>query len=276
MKSTKLPQPPVGIILVVVAALSLVSSRPANATEIIASHQGSKNPTSEGFSLWPYNGGISAGSLVEAGHSGWDIKSLPDPFSELLQALYDSGPLTGSQLTALNSQGWVMSLAGRVISGPMFDSSTSHASAIATLGMGSIRYDIEVGLNNRGDTVVTLATGATINPDQTLSTPGLSYILPGSGSSYHEYDLVYDAGTRRASLYVDGTQRITGYTGYDTGNSNTGNYGLLFGSLNEGNANFTLAQVETGGQAAAPEPPSLTLLAFGSLGLLGFAWRRWR
>lgn len=257
----------------VLAALALLLGGNGQATAgfTISQHQGATDPLTEGFTLWPFNGGITAQPIAnDMSKAAWSITSTLPGFQ---QALYTSGALTPSQLASIQNEGFTITLDARVVQGPTFNASTSLASAIAVLGLGAKRFDIELGLTASGDTVVSLADQVIINPDNSFSTPGASFTLTGSGSSYHQFQLVFDPTSQTADLFVDGIKRLQGYGGTT---SNTDNFGPLFGSLNQGQANFDFVEfaVGTPGVAAAPEPASLPLLGIGSLGLLRFGWRR--
>jgi len=245
-------------------------SIPARAGEVIAQHQGSNSPLSEGFSLYPSNGGLSAVAVTnDMGLNAWSVTSTPPPD---FQAIYESGALTSSQLAAVDSQGFTMTMIARVVSGPVFNSTTALDSAASAFFFGTRRFDIELGLNSQGDTVAVLSNTVTLNGDGTFSTPGATFTLTGSGSTYHSFQLYENPTSNTADLYVDGVLRLTGYAGNDR---TFGASGLFFGAENQGETNFNFVNVVTG-NAIVPEPSSLTLLGIGGAGLLGLAWHRRR
>jgi hypothetical protein len=258
---------------VAIAGLCLVvfgSARPVQAGSLIAEHIGNNDPLSEGLALWKFDGGISAGPVTDdMGYNAWSVSSVA-PFNPVAQAAYTSGPLTSAELAAIGSQGFTMSLLARVVSGPTFDNSTTGlASGGATLALGGVRFDLDLGLNSQGDTVAALASSLVLNQDRTVSSYGDSFTLTGSGSSYHLFQLYENPTTDTADLYVDGVLRLSDYAGTSI---NALNYGLLFGAVNGGDVNFSLVSIVTGN--AIPEPPTLTLLGTaGAIGLVVTARR---
>ena len=245
------------------AVLGLVTANTMQAeAATIALHQGSSNPTSEGFGLFSFNGGISASPISnDMGLAAWSITSTtPPPF----QAAYLAS-LTSTQISALLSQGFTMSLDARAPNGPTF-SPNNLASAAGIVGLSSIRFDLELGLDASGNTIAVLANNVIINGNGTFSTPGASVTLPGN--TYHLYQLAYNPNTMTADLFIDGVDRIQGYSGHSD-NPFTGFY---FGALNQGQGNFNLASLQTG-FAIVPEPSSLLMGGTAALIVLGYCWR---
>jgi hypothetical protein len=257
----------------VVVGLCLVvfgSECPVQAGSLIVEHIGNNDPLSEGLSLWKFDGGISASQVTnDMGYNAWSVSSVA-PFNPVAQAAYTSGPLTSAQLAEIGSQGFTMSLLARVVSGPTFDNSTTGlASGGATLALGGVRFDLDLGLNSQGDTVAVLASSLVLNQDRTISSYGDSYTLTGSGSSYHLFQLYENPTTGTADLYVDGVLSLSDYSG--TG-INALNYGLVFGAVNGGDVNFSLVSVVAGN--AIPEPSTLSLLGTAAVIGLVVAARR--
>jgi hypothetical protein len=254
-----------GSLMLALAALSTTSAR---AGTIIIQHQGATNPTTEGFTLWPFNGGISSGGILnDMGLPAWSITSTA-PGSQ--QALY-LGSFTSDQQTALQTtQGFTMSLEARAVSGPVYSGPSNEPIVAGIVGFGSVRYDLELGLDANGNTVALLASNVITNADGSFSIPGVSVTLSGNG--YHLYQLAYNPTTQKADLFIDGVDRIQGYQGH----SDNPFTGFLFGALNHGTANFNLAKLETGFDVVTiPEPSSLLMGSLSALTLLGCSvWRR--
>jgi hypothetical protein len=156
---------------------------------------------------------------------------------------------------------------------PPYTTSDPATIGNAFVSYASVRWEIDLGLNSQGDTVVVLPNTIDNNgPGNSIRSFGASYTLTGSGSTYHTYQLFYDPTTKVADLSVDGVTRLTGYTG------NTSFLffsALAFGAFSGGQANFDFVQVQTGELSSVPEPSSLTtMLSLGPLGTFGYAWRR--
>jgi hypothetical protein len=250
---------------IVLGILFLTGSEGTVRADLIAEHQGATDPTTEGFSLWPFNGGISTSALSnDMGLPAWSITSTP-PGSQ--QAAYNFPALSAS---ALLSQGFTMSLEARAVSGAVYSTPTNQPIAAAIVGLATVRFDLELGLDANGNTIAILANTVGLNGDGSFNLPGASVTVPGNG--YHLYQLAYNPASHTADLFIDGVDRIQGYQGHSEGNLFTGFY---FGALDHGTANFNLARLETGiDVGAVPEPSTMTLGGVGALLWLGYAFRR--
>jgi hypothetical protein len=145
---------------------------------------------------------------------------------------------------------------------PAYDSNNPITIGGAAVDTGSSRFEIGLGISASGDTVVVLPTSiGPYGPDGSIRTPGPSYTLTGSGSSYHTYQLVFSSETRSADLFVDGTERIRGYAG---DSSFLDNKGLKFGAFSGGQINFAQVQLTS----PVPEPSSHAMMGFGVLLLI--------
>jgi hypothetical protein len=69
--------------------------------------------------------------------------------------------------------------------------------------LGSLRWDIQLGINSQGDTVVSLPTIVGYGSQQgVVINTGPTYTL--SDAAYHTYQLYYSPTTSTANLYIDG------------------------------------------------------------------------
>jgi len=179
------------------------------------------------------------------------------------QYAYTAPGLTASQQADIASQGFTLTLVARVLTNGLAPPYTPSAPARiegSAVGYAGVRWQIDLGLNTNGDTVVILPNTITSGgPGNSVESFGASYTLTGSGSTYHTYNLFYDPTTKVADLSVDGVTRLTGYTGETLGFIDTA---LSFAATSGGQANFNFVQVQTG-LASVPEPTSLTLFAAG-------------
>ena len=94
------------------------------------------------------------------------------------------------------------------------------------------------------------------------------YLLDGGGNGYHLYELIYDPDVNDSKLWVDGTQRVSGYAGY----APTGSTGqeVLWGSgssADQGQGNYNLVQFELANvtNATVPEPQSACAFIVGCI-----------
>jgi len=207
-------------------------------------HSGSSDPVSEGFAVWPFsNSGFAVGSVHnDMGYEAWSITGL----TQSLQYAYYSGPLSPSQKADIANQGFVLTVKERVAQGmaPIYTPGNPVIVSVAAIFTGSKRFDIALGVDSNGDTVVVLPDLIGV-PGGVFVTPGSSLTLTGSGSSYHTYQLVYHPTTQLADLFVDGIKRIQDYAGltYTTIERNSrGTYSTIWGAMNGGQANFNFVQ----------------------------------
>jgi len=217
-----------------ICAIAIGASADAKA-EIIAVHSGSSDPTTEGFIVAACCGSSTVGPISnDLGLNVWSITGL----STASQYGYQSGGLSSEQQAEVESGGFVMTFTARAVQGlaPPYDSVNYITILGADLDNGQRRFEVDLGLDSNGDTVVVLPTSIdSQGPGSTIRSPGPSYTLAGSGSSYHTYQLAYDPTTQLSALSVDGVERLTGYAGHT---SFVGNRGLVWASWSGGVGNF--------------------------------------
>lgn len=255
----------------IVLSMNLVLAGAVQA-DLIGQHAGSESPVNEGFGEWPFNGGLSAIALPDdAGEQAWQIANT----SLTAQALYIQvggvGPyLGGSGLTAaeiddVKTDGFILTMRARVISGPVYDESGSQqiSAFISVAGFSEFRFELGLGTDGSGNTIVVLAQS--ISPDG----GGFKHAPFGStifvtGNDYHTYQLSYDPTSLEADLRIDGVVRATGYPGSGvSGGAVSPNIGLFFGTVNLATANFAMAKLESG---QVPEVPALGFPGTAALG----------
>jgi len=246
-------------------------------------HQGDADPTTENFGLWPFNGGITTSPHAnDLGLAGWQILNTG---STNEQAFYNqlggTGPfdpggsgLTQSEINAINAQGFTMSLKARIVQGPTYNPGGTGMFSVdfTVAGFNGNRYDIQLGSDGKGNTLVILPSATSFDGTHFTSSPfGTPLLIMGNG--YYLYQLSYDPTTGQAALFVDGVGRVSDHLGTAvSGGATANNYGLAFGAVNNATGNFALASLSTG-QLSVPEPGTLTLLGIGALGPTGYAWR---
>lgn len=242
----------------------------AHASPIIAAHYGATDPTMEGFAAFtlppPFTPAPSTvGPLAnDAGRAAWSIAGTGQ--SSLFG--YLSGPLSPSQQADVLNQGFILTLEARAdrqgIASP-FSPNNPVIVAGAIVETASSRFELNLGLDANGDTVVSLPTTVGFTTEGAVLSDGLTYTLAGLGGGYHNYSLIYDPITQLADLFIDGVPRISDYGGVT--NFPSFDRGLVWGAFSGGLGNFAVVQLE-----AIPAPSSLLLLI---LGLVGLAGRRW-
>jgi hypothetical protein len=253
----------------------LASSTNANVRGgTIALHTGSTDPAAEGFTTGTFGAPSTFGPISnDQGVPAWSIAGT----GQSSQFGYLSSAPTAMELATITSQGFTMTMTARVILGlaPIYDSTNFVVIAGTDFTFNGKRWEMDLGLNANGDTVVVVPNSINnTGPGESIQAPGASYTLVGSGSSYHTYQLLYNPTTMDASLFVDGIDRIDGYTGGTTF-LNPG-IGLIWNAFSGGQGNFNLAELQTGMLTSVAEPSSLALAGTASMAGLGLWSRRRR
>ncbi len=253
-------------LLVGIAALWAMPRSARAQTSFIIAHNGSTDPTTEGFTPAAGVGVSTAGPIADdMGLAAWSIAGS----ATNSQFGYFSGALSPAQQADIASQGFVLTLDARVLQGlaPAYDDVNPVTIGDAALDTGSTRWEIDLGLNSNGDTVVVLPTSDDANaPGNPVEAHGLSFILAGSGSSYNTYQLVFNPVTQSANLFVDGIERLQDYTGNLL---NVENHGLIWSAFSGEQGNFAFVQV-----ASVPEPSACSMIAVGGVALLAMMHRK--
>ena len=116
-----------------------------------------------------------------------------------------------------------------------------------------------------------LEFGIDSNGDPTVQTSSLGpvFVLTNAGSTYNNYQLIYNATEDAASLWVNGTKELNNITGnLEYG----GSWGLFWGEFqgpsSGSQANWNLVSLE-----ATPEPSAMSLILLGS-GVLIYVRKR--
>lgn len=205
---------------------------------MITLHSGYNDPTSEGFNLGLAS--TSVGPVTnDLGMNAWTT-AVP---TNGLYALYSEG-LSANQTALLSGQNWVLSLNLRVVG-----VDTSGRTWV-NFGSGSDEFSISFGAGTNGDPFVQIGHQ--------------SYTLNGVGSTYNNYQLVYDATSDMADLYIDGVDRISDVTHTSLLESAGA---LYFGSGTQAGpaqANWNLISLNV------PEPSSAAVLLLGGGALFYF------
>lgn len=251
--------------LINLAALIAVSVVVAPAWAVVStSYVAPASPQSEGFTAIPFGPASQTTALAnDLGQPAWSIAGT----ATASQFGYASGTFSADQLSAIASNGFTLSLDARGLRGLSlpFDT-TNHIIVMgAEVEFGTKRFEIDLGLDANGDTVVSLPTTLdAAGPGSAVRSFGASYTLAGEGNGYHLYKLQYDPIVQRATLLVDGTPRLFDYAG---NNSFAGNRGLVWFAASGGIGNFNTVQV------AVPELTTSAMLLVGTLALIALRRR---
>lgn len=186
-----------------------VSASPA----VLVQHRGRTDPRNEGFMD---RGGMETSAPI------WNDLDLRDAWQISGRGCCSSfyHPVDGA---AVFAQEWRFRAIVRIGKG------SGHAALVLDTGAERPRFDINVAAIG-GDAVITL-------PGSTLS-----HRVPGAAHRWLELELRYNPASARASLFVDGAQRLTGYRGWGWYRENRG---VMFGTADV-TANFNVVRLETG------------------------------
>jgi len=251
---------------------------------VISAHIGNNDPLTENFGLWPFNGGVTTTSLADDnGYASWQIANFGSPQQAVYNQLGGTGSwqsggsgLTQQHIDDIQNNGFIMSLQARVIDGPIYDQQGNQqvGAVISVAGFSSVRFDIGLGSDGLGNTLVVVPDLVNEVGGSTFSYSPFGSPILVTGNDYHLYQLSYDPTSLTASLFIDGNLQATGYAGSAaSGGAQSNNYGLAFASLNNATANFALAQLESGQLTIIPVPGAIILFISGLVALMGFKFK---
>ncbi|MEM7479403.1 MAG: PEP-CTERM sorting domain-containing protein [Planctomycetota bacterium] len=203
-------------------------------------HEGNNDPTTEGWILNLTGSGNSVGSVTNdlgIGIDAWFTDD--DTTSGSNVAAYTATP-SAAQIAAGNLNGWTLSANLRVVDIP----DAVDSSVIVLYRDGTTSWEMNFGTEADGDTIVQLSGGG-------------QYTLQGTGTGYHQFDLVYDSATSSADLLVNGLEVISNNTGSLSASSGAVAWGAG-STAGTGHGNFASVSFST-----VPEPSSIILLGIG-------------
>ena len=257
----------VALVGVGAAVAGLVGSAKAN---VIAEYQANADPTTEGFTtVINFGGSSTTGPIAnDLGLPAWSIVGS----TQSSQYAYGTSAVTAAQQAQIATNGFTLTMVARAIENiaPVWSASSQIAVAGANLIFGGLRWEIDLGIDANGDTVVILPNTLNNNgPGGSILEFGPSHVLTGSDDTYNTFQLVYNPISNLANLFVNGTEEITGYTG---NTSFVENWGLAFYAVSGGRGNFNLVEVTSGASPSVPEPSSLAIFLSALIGLIGMTW----
>ncbi len=211
-----------------VATLLVMAAKPACGQGIVAQHFGYADPTTEGFSS---SGQTNTGPVTgDLGENAW----------------YTVGDsryyyvLTSQQQMEINDSNWTLSTVLRSVTPGSFGDFSID------LIIGFHVYILYLGTESDGDPAVSVS-GSSLSP---------TFILNNVGSSYNNYQLMYNASQGTASLWINGTDMLNNIVG---GTTSLQYDELLWGGVQPPNvqANWNLVSL------TVPEPSASWLLLLG-------------
>jgi hypothetical protein len=227
------------ILLLVAIVLTFIARIVHGQGTIIAQHSGFTNPTNEGFGLYTHYASPPVGGIAnDMGYSAWITPN------------WDWGIMYSNKIGNISSANWTLSVTVRVL-----PTETVPEIFFANVDTGSSQYG--------------LGFGSDINGDQIVSIGSTNFTLYGS-STYNNYQLVYSSGTQTASLWIDGTEELSGIAAQPGSSPATLEWGeSAFQALNQ-QANWNLVSL-----MVTPEPSAWSLILLGG-GILIYVRRVFR
>ncbi|HKI70653.1 MAG TPA: PEP-CTERM sorting domain-containing protein [Verrucomicrobiae bacterium] len=217
---------------------------------IVIQHAGATDPLTEGFV------GTSSGGHPVINDMGVNAWATPDNATNGWSTVFSDYTyiLTSQQLTEAVGAGWIFSANLRIAT-----TNGGNATFCAALNLGSEGYfRLYFGSTITGDPFVEAVNYGPGSPTNIIA----QVTLTGAGSTYNNYQLVYDASARTASLWINGSKYVKSIA---LGQPNYGGavyWGCLGAQEGYAQANWNSVSLEI-----VPEPSSLSLLFLGG-GLL--------
>jgi hypothetical protein len=197
----------------------------------------------------------TAALVNDNGWAAWQIANIGSPQQAIYSQKGGTGPyypegsgLTQAHIDDILANGFILSLRARIVQGPTYDvdGTQQPSAAVAVAGFSGFRFEIALGSDGLGNTLVVLPS-AVNQVGSIFSYEPFGSPLVVSGTDYHLYQLSYDPVSIEASLFIDGVLQATGYGGAGvSGGAVANNFGLELGALNLATANFALAKLESG------------------------------
>lgn len=181
--------------------LAIVAWCGTSTAGLIVQHVGTTDPEDEGWTARPGEGdSVAVGPVHDGGTPAWSVDDNSTALNSIF--LYEYA-VSDADIAVGNSLGWKLSTTLRVAS----DESLSYdGSPTVIYRDGVTSWQMNFGLNSSGDTFVRLYTGATSGPVHTIA----------GNSTYNVFSLHYDPDAASADLFVNGTEVISNYAGFDS------------------------------------------------------------
>jgi hypothetical protein len=221
------------MIFSLITVLLILAPRLTHGQGIIIQHSGFNNPDGEGFIRSGFGSSQATGITNDLGVNSW------------VTPVSISGILYTGSISNISSLAWILSVNVRVVT-----TNTGLGIFYLSLGTGSSSFGIIFGSDGNNDPIVGVG--------------GKNYVLNG-GSTYNNYQLVYDPGTETTSFWINGTEELSGILGQPEFGSSLAFLEWGGGYQNSGNfqANWNSVSLQI-----VPEPSTSWLILIGSGALI--------
>jgi hypothetical protein len=227
-------------VLTVALVLGVMSTSHA---AVLIDHNGSTDPTTEGWSFFTSGPAAATGPINDAGTNAW----FTDDNNSSALGGYALN-ITPSQALDARTNGWVMRTTAREA-----DPNANYSSTAIEFRDGVSAFQVRIGSDSVGDPVVWAGSS--------------SYTLIGGAGAFHDFAVVFDPVSLTADVFADGLEIIPNWTGGSAGSLNRIFWGAGSSSAT-GEGRFAYVDFEI-----LPEPSSLILVAGCVLGGLNRRWR---
>ena len=192
----------------------------------IIRHIGATDPETESFQRVGQGTQTFGPEKDDQGESTWWMAS-----TNFMR--YQTGDLSPSIKDDALAFGWKMTGRFRVPIAP-------DDRGLVTLNLenlGGLRFDINIGLNDDGDTFVRLNENIVGGPIGI----GPTVVLEGSGDGYHTIELIFDPASQTADLFIDKVEMLSDYPGHA---NFVRSLGFYMGVYQDYIGNYAFAQFE--------------------------------
>jgi hypothetical protein len=220
-----------GVSLLIAVLLAFAARLVHGQGTLVIQHSGATDPTTEGFTLGSSNPVQVGGVINDLGFNAWST------------AVSYSSVGYYCSIENLTGLDWELTGTLRIVS-------SNPVVFNLNLTTGSEYYNLRFGSKANGDPQV-VVVGSSTSPVFTLN---------NAGSTYNTYQLLYDAASDTADLYINGAEQLENIAG-GTYSEFPLSPSLGFGGGNQGptsQANWNMVSLEI-----VPEPSAISLLFLG-------------
>jgi hypothetical protein len=213
----------------------------------IFQHSGDNNPLNEGFLLASYGNPQLSPVINDLGVNAWSVRMTGSDAAQYSQTA------TAQQTALIDASSWDLSITLRILTAP----TTPSQGILVDFETGTERFGILFGEESNDDPLVQVG-GSSLSP---------VFVLNGAGSTYNNYQLIYDSTTDTAELWINGVEEISDVVSGPNITSFASLSWSDYQHLNSMDANWSLVSLQI-----VPEPSPSWLFLLGS-GILIYVCR---
>jgi hypothetical protein len=220
--------------LISTLALLLIAA-PAVARTLTEEYEAGNDPISEGWFATPKPDSVAVGFLDDAGTPAWFVR-----VRDWQAGFGYTRQISATDISAAETGGFVLRAVVRAV-GDLYLLPGSHSyheprGPQFFFDNDDRRYLLHVGTTSEGD--------LHLSPMMDWFTDRVTFVVAGSGSGYHDIQIVQRAGTAFADVFVDGRLVYSRWGGSDRSGGTIVGWGAS--GCEECQANFNLIQLWVG------------------------------